>query len=67
VSQEEELEKAQNSDKDFRIWTVKTINKLTADVATLKSDARWTKWLLAILLILIAALYGIDRIIPIPS
>ena len=66
MSQEEELEKAQNSPRDFRIWAVDKINKLTESVATLKSDMRWVKWIVVVLLILVATLIGIERI-PLPS
>ena len=61
-SQKEELEKVQNNPKDFRIWVVKTVNQLTADVAALKNNDKWIIRLLAVLIALVAILYGIERL-----
>ena len=62
MSQKEELEKVQNNPKDFRSWVVKTVNQLTADVATLKNNDKWIIRLLAVIIALVAILYGIERL-----
>lgn len=62
MSQKEELEKAQNSPKEFRIWVVDKINTLTEDVASLKNNDKWIIRLLAILITLVAILYGIKNL-----
>ena len=62
MSQKEELEKVHNSPKDFRIWVVDKINTLTEDVATLKNNDKWIIRLLAVLITLVAILYGIENL-----
>jgi len=62
VSQQKELEKAQKNPKDFQVWVVDKINKLTKDVATLQNNDKWIMRLLAILIVLVAALYGIEKL-----